>query len=138
MAAFTPSFASSMVCLAVFQHGNDNDVSGYTTSSPGSLTSRFEHLSTGGSDSGVLHASALQGGPAQSTGTVSWAQVSDNATALTFALRPREDSSSTASTSPFAQNPVHTYGAAGTYVVTLTVTDSLGKSSSTTGSVTVS
>lgn len=137
MQAFTPSFASSMVGLVVFNYSSDENVSGQTCFNPGSLTSRFQQLNTGGGDSAVFHGSALQLGGPVSTGTFTWNQTDVDAVSLAFDLRPQETSTSTASSSPLIQNPIHTYGGAGTYVVTLTVTDALGRSSSTTGSVTV-
>jgi hypothetical protein len=139
--AFTPSFQSSMVCLAVFHYFNDNSANTVVATNPASLTTRFTYLSTGGSDCGVTHASSFQTG-LTTTGPITWTDSSAaTKTVMTWAIRPSVVTESpSASTHPISSlsNPVHTYAGAGTYTVKLTVVDNLGASSMTTKAVTVS
>ncbi len=88
-AGFTPSFADSMICLAVFNTGNDNAVTVLACTNPGTLEpERFEKLSTGGSDCATIHGSALQSGGPTATGSFTWAQTNGTTKSIVFAIKP--------------------------------------------------
>jgi hypothetical protein len=61
--------------------------SSVTATSPATLTDRIRHISSGGNDSQVLHASAEKA-TAGATGNVSWAGPSDDGASVVFALKP--------------------------------------------------
>jgi hypothetical protein len=139
MSGFTPDYANSMIRMAVFNNTNDIAVTDMACTVPGSLEPEyFECRSTGGSDCAVISAGGLQSGQSD-TGTFSWTQGNNQNRVLVWALRPDIPSSATtvAPPSSTSQSPIHTFGAAGTYTVTLQVTDALGRSGSTSGSVVV-
>jgi hypothetical protein len=90
-AQITPSLANSMICFAVFNTANDNAISSWSTTDPGALTERFDHISSGGSDCGCAHASALQSGGPTATGSFTWAQTNGVTESIAFAI-PRNTS----------------------------------------------
>jgi hypothetical protein len=71
-ASITPTVNGSMVCLTVGQ-APDLATSTQAATSPAVLIERTEHLSTGGADSAVMHASEVQV-TAGATGALTWAQ----------------------------------------------------------------
>lgn len=87
-AEITPSVADAMICLGVFNTGNDNAVATEACTTPGALTERWEKLSTGGSDCACVHASALQSGGPTATGAFTWAQTDGTTKSIVWAVQP--------------------------------------------------
>lgn len=86
---FTPSNASSMICLGVYNYSNDNTVTTQATASnPGALLERWERLSTGGSDCACVHASNPQVTDAAATGDFTWAQTNGSTHSIVWAIPP--------------------------------------------------
>ena len=138
---FTPAYDDSMVRLTVFNHTNNINVSDLTCTNPGSLEPEFfEAPSTGGNDCAVITTGAPQMGSATTTGSFTWTQSANQVRTMAWSLRPAPPSSATTVEPPSStsQSPVHVFGAAGAYVVSLTVTDGLGRSATTSSVVTVS
>lgn len=143
VAGFTPDTPNSMICMTVFNFQNDVAISGISClAPPGSLSSRFQCLSTGGTDSAVIHASSGQTTGLSGTGNFRWSQGDSAWKAIAFAISSSATTvpaSSTTINSGTTQNPVHSYSSAGTYTVKLIVTDNDGnKSSATTMQIHVS
>lgn len=87
-AGFVPSNADSMICLAVFN--NDNiTLTLMACTNPGTLEpERFDAPSTGGSDSDLIHGSALQVGGPTDTGAFTWSQDSRIKRSMVWAIKP--------------------------------------------------
>jgi len=78
----------AMVCFSVFNHTNDNSLlSNVSTTSPGTLTTRFQHLSSGGNDSSCAHASEVLT-TAGATGDFTWSQADAATTVIKWAVVP--------------------------------------------------
>jgi hypothetical protein len=86
-ASITPTIDSSMVCLTV-GGAPDTTISGQGATSPAVLVERTEHLSTGGADSFVTHASEVQTAHG-ATGAFAFALAPNQATmSIAFYLIP--------------------------------------------------
>jgi hypothetical protein len=134
---FTPDVQNSMIGIAVFNYEDDVAISAISCLPPlGSLTSRFQMLSTGTKSCAVIHASSLQTTGLSGTGDFTWVQAGNHKNiAAVFAIRSSATtvaSSTSTQNSGTTQSPVHTYASAGTYVVSLIVTDNDGNASSAT------
>jgi PKD repeat protein len=136
--AFTPHFENSMIALAVFNFFSNGTVLSLACSNPGALTTRFEQRHNNSTGAAVHHASAVQPGAIASTGTFTWVQSALTSRSIGWEIREGTPPSETSLGSGTSINPIHTYDAAGTYTIRLTVTDDLGASSTSTKAVTVS
>lgn len=87
-ATFTPDHAGSFICLAVFNTANDNAIASEACTDPGTLTERYEKLSTGGSDCGNAFASALQAAGPTATGAINWTQTDGVTVSMAWAVPP--------------------------------------------------
>lgn len=87
-AGFTPSHANSFVAFVVYNYGNDNAVTGVTCTAPGTLTNRYEKLSTGGSDCGNNFSAAQQSGGPTATGSITWSQTNGTTYSIAFEIPP--------------------------------------------------
>lgn len=139
---FTPDAANGMICGIVFNVTDSDTYSAMSCTNPGSLTSRFQIVSTGGVDAVAWHASELLT-TASPTGNFHWPMASNHSQYfMSFALLSSTTtvpSSTSTQNSDTTRNPIHTYASAGTYIVQLIVTDNDGNvSSATTRSVHVS
>lgn len=90
-ATFTPTNANSFVCLTVHNYANDNAITAVTCTDPGALATRFEKLSTGGSDCACIFASGgPQAGGPTATGAISWTQATNGVSySIRFAIKPQ-------------------------------------------------
>jgi hypothetical protein len=86
-AAITTATNNAMVCLVVV-NSPDLAVTSPTCTSPGALTNRAERLSTGGTDSSIMHASALKA-TAGATGAFTWAQTNAASGSWAYAITPQ-------------------------------------------------
>jgi len=87
MTGLTPSVNGAMILLIVGQRSNDNAVSNQSSTDPGVLTEFAEALSTGGSDTGVAIAGAVQA-TANATGNLTWSQANGQTLSLGLNLMP--------------------------------------------------
>lgn len=83
-ASITTLTDGAMVCLVVAQIDN-LAVATQSTTSPGTLTERVEHLSLGGPDSAIAHASEMKA-TAGATGSLTWTQVNTSSGSIAFAI----------------------------------------------------
>lgn len=87
-AGFVPSYANSMICMAVFNYGNDEAIANEACTDPGALTERFEQLSTGGSDCACALACNVQANGPNATGNIVWTQTDNTTYSVVWAVRP--------------------------------------------------
>ena len=105
-AGITPSRNGALVCLSVFNATNDIAIDTESTTSPGTLDERSEHLNTGGSDCSVTHASAIQT-TAETTGNFTWAQTDAASQSIAFDILPAVDNvTAYGGTNPYAGSTV--------------------------------
>jgi hypothetical protein len=109
-AGITTLTDGAVVQLAIFYSDNTNATSGYTATSPATLTERNEITSSGGQDSGLAVAADIKA-TAGATGAFSWnpgtAQIS---VSIAYALKPASQAASTVNTNVRAavEDPVDT------------------------------
>lgn len=88
-AGIFPDSASSMICLGVYNIGNDNAVANQSTeTNPGALLELWEKLSSGGSDCACVHASQVQTTDRASTGAFTWTQTNNTTRSIVWAVPP--------------------------------------------------
>jgi hypothetical protein len=97
-AGITTLTDGAMVILNVFYSDNTNATSGYTATSPATLTERSEITSSGGADSGLAVAADLKA-TAGATGAFSWNPGTNQISiSIAFALKPAVTAPSTVNT----------------------------------------
>jgi hypothetical protein len=127
-AGFTPTNANSMLHFSIHNVSSTSTTASVACTTPGALTQRYQHTSSAGGQGGCATAawSVAQSGGPTSTGTFTWSQSDATTKSIRFALVPSTEEVASGT----SQNPVHVYAQAGTYIVSLTVEDNDGLSSS--------
>jgi len=117
-AGFTPDFADSMICLAVFNYVNDLTVATEACTDPGALTEPIaDATSTGGADCATAHAAAAQSGGPTATGNFTWAQTNAASQSMVWAIKPAVAGGDVTGTGAPTEAP-DTAAASGTVTVT--------------------